>query len=172
MVDCSGDALSAERRVYFLNGARSGIRDRRLLENAKDLRARVVQGGAGVHEHLRRDSFLLANQAEQQVLGADVGVIELARLGHGELEHLLRARRIRQVGSRDLVEDAAASLPRRPRRAAVQVDAEVLEHRRRDAFALADNAEQHVLGPDVLVVKRAASSRASASTCRTRSVKL
>ncbi len=37
----------------------------------------------GVGEHLGRDALLLAQQAEQQVLGADVGVVELAGLAHG-----------------------------------------------------------------------------------------
>src|SRR2546422_1497157 len=47
--------------------------------------------------HLRRDPLLLTQQPEQQVLGADVGVVQLARLAHGELEHLLGARRVGQV---------------------------------------------------------------------------
>ena len=63
-------------------------------EDAQRLGARRVEIDARVGQHLRRDPLLLAEQAEQQVLGADVGVVELARLAHRELEHLLGARRI------------------------------------------------------------------------------
>ena len=68
-------------------------------EEAQRLRARRLEVDAGVGQHLRRDALLLAEEAEQQVLGADVAVVELARLAHRQLEHLLRARRVREVGT-------------------------------------------------------------------------
>src|SRR2546425_7641767 len=37
--------------------------------------------------HLRGDALLLAQQPEQQVLGADVRVVQLARLAHRQLNH-------------------------------------------------------------------------------------
>ena len=36
--------------------------------------------GAELHEHLRRDAFTLADEAEEDVLGPDVVVAELQRL--------------------------------------------------------------------------------------------
>ena len=63
------------------------------------LGARLLQVDAGVGQDLRRDALLFPQQAEQQVLGAHVRVIELARLGHGQLEHLLGARGVGQVGA-------------------------------------------------------------------------
>src|ERR671918_424920 len=52
-------------------------------------RMRSVEIDASVGEHLRRDSLLLAEEAEEQVLGADVAVIELAGFAHRQLEDFL-----------------------------------------------------------------------------------
>jgi hypothetical protein len=58
------------------------------------------QVGAELHEHLGGDALTLADQAEQQVLGADVVVVELERLAKGELQDLLGPRRERDVADR------------------------------------------------------------------------
>ena len=87
------------------------------------------------------------------MLRADVGVVELARLGHGQLEHLLGARGVRKIGAGrrsrlpllhgllDLLLDL------------FEIHVEVLEDGGRDSFAFANEAEQDVLGADVLVVQ-------------------
>ena len=107
--------------------------------------------GAELHEHLRGDTFALADEAEQDVLGPDVVVTELQRLAQRELEDLLRARRERDVTRRrlaavadDLLDLGAHGLER---------DAERLERLGRDTLTLVDQAEQDVLGPDVVVVE-------------------
>ena len=51
------------------------------------------QVGAELHEHLGGDALALADEAEEDVLGADVVVAELQRLAQRELEHLLGAGR-------------------------------------------------------------------------------
>ena len=56
-----------------------------------DLLADAGQVGAELDEHLRGDTFTLADQPEEDVLGADVVVAELERLAERELEDLLRA---------------------------------------------------------------------------------
>src|ERR1051325_1015145 len=107
----------------------------------------------GVGEHLCRDALLLPQQPEQQVLGADVGVIQLAGFAHRELEHLLGARRIGQTvtGGRgrfpllDGLFDLLLDL--------FEVDVEVGQNGRRHPLALADQPEQDVLGSNVLVVQ-------------------
>ena len=48
---------------------------------------------AQIGKHARRHAFALADQAEEQVLGTDVVVVELARLFEGELDDALGARR-------------------------------------------------------------------------------
>ena len=107
---------------------------------------------AQVHQHLRGDAFLLAQQAQQDVLGADVVVVQVAGLFHRVLDDLLGPRRLRQLAHRDHLGaalhqllDFQADLP--------QIDVEVLQHVGRDARAFLDQAQQDVLGADVLVVE-------------------
>ena len=116
-----------------------------------DLLAHAAQVGAQLDEHLGGDALALADEAEQDVLGADVVVAELQRLAQRQLEHLLGARRERDVAARrrptladDLLDLVAHGLER---------DAERLERLGRDAFALVDQAEEDVLGADVVVVE-------------------
>ena len=118
-----------------------------------DLLAHAAEVGAELDEHLGGDALALADQAEQDVLGADVVVAELQRLAQRQLEHLLRpgregdvARRRRAALADDLLDLAAHGLER---------DAEGLERLGGDAFALVDEAEQDVLGADVGVVEQA-----------------
>ena len=92
-------------------------------------------------EHLGGDALALADEAEEDVLGADVVVAELQRLAQRQLEHLLGARRERDVaaGRRaaladDLLDLAADGLER---------DAERLERLGGDALALVDQPEQY-----------------------------
>ena len=111
------------------------------------------QVGAELDEHLGGDALALADEAEQDVLGADVVVAELQRLAQRQLEHLLGPRGERDVPGRrraaladDLLDLAAHGLER---------DAEALERLGGDAFALVDQPEQDVLGADVGVVEQA-----------------
>ena len=92
-----------------------------------------------------------ADQAQQQVLGADVVVAQPAGLVDGQLDDALGAR-----GQADLADDRAIAaaddeLDRGPDLG--ELDVHVLEHARSDALALADEAEQQVLGADVVVVE-------------------
>ena len=109
--------------------------------------------GAELDEHLGGDALALADEAEQDVLGADVVVAELQRLAQRQLEHLLGAGRERDVARRrraaladDLLDLAAHGLER---------DAERLERLGGDALTLVDEPEQDVLGADVVVVEQA-----------------
>ena len=85
------------------------------------------------------------------MLGADVVVAELQRFAQRELEHLLGARREGDVtrGRLPAVTDDLLDL----RAHGFERDAERLECLGRDAFTLVDQAEQDVLGPDVVVVE-------------------
>ena len=57
-----------------------------------DLLTDPVEVGAELDQHLRCDTLALTDQAEQDVLGADVVVAELQRLAQAQLENLLGAR--------------------------------------------------------------------------------
>ena len=141
-----GRARLARRRRPRLLALRHALR-----EDARRLGAHALEVDAEALEHAGGDALALADQAEQQVLGADVVVVEPARLVDRQLDHLLRARRQadlaehRAVAPADDELDGGADL--------VQLDAEVGEHLRGDAIALAHEAQQQVLGADVVVVE-------------------
>jgi hypothetical protein len=63
------------------------------LESAQQLQHLVtdpVEVGAQLDQHLGGNTFALTNEAEQNVLGADVGVVDLESLPEAQLEDFLR----------------------------------------------------------------------------------
>ncbi len=122
-------------------------------EQLDDRRADLVEIGAEVEQHLRRHTLALADEAEQDVLGADVVVAELQRLAQRQLEHLLGARRERDVPRRH--ERALADEVLDLRVDVLKRDAQRLERLGGDAVLLADESEQQVLGADVVLVEHA-----------------
>ena len=62
-----------------------------------DLLAHAGQVGAELDEHLGGDALALTDEAEEDVLGADVVVAELEGLAEAQLQDLLGARRERDV---------------------------------------------------------------------------
>jgi len=137
--------------------ARAGAGSSRLAlalvarQQLDDLLADPVEVGPQLDEDLGGDALALADQTQQDVLGADVVVAELQRLAQRQLQHLLRPWREGDVPAGgllaladDLLDLAADSLERDPER---------LEGLGGDAFALVDEAEQNVLGADVVVVE-------------------
>ena len=122
-------------------------------EELDDLLADTRQVGAELHEHLGGDALALADEAEEDVLGTDVVVAELQRLPERQLQHLLGARRERDVPGRRgaALADDLFDL----RTHGLEGDAEALEGLGGDAFALVDQPEQDVLGADVAVVEEA-----------------
>ena len=136
-----------------MRGAADGGRLLALVarEQLDDLLAHLVEVGAELDEHLGGDALALADQAEQDVLGADVVVAELQRLAQRQLEHLLGARRERDVPGRlllTLADDVLHLLAH-----GVERDAQRLERLGGDALTLVDETEQDVLGADVVVVE-------------------
>ncbi len=121
-------------------------------EHADDLVADLLRVGVEVEQDPRGDALVLADEAEQDVLGADVVVAEGQRLAQRELQNLLRARRERDLAGRDLV--ALADDPRDLRPHFLHRDVERLEYPRREALFLAEQPEQDVLGADVVVLER------------------
>ena len=120
-------------------------------EELDDLLAHPVEVGAELDEHLGGNALALADEAEQDVLGADVVVAELQRFAQGQLEHLLGARRERDVAGRlllTLADDVLHLLAH-----GVERDAEGLQRLGGDTLTLVDQAEQNVLGADVVVVE-------------------
>ena len=138
-------------------GAGLGCRGLRLrhvaAQQPQGLRARLLQAHARVGQHLGGDALLFPEQTQQEVLGAHVGVVQLPGLGHGQLQHLLGPRGVRQVGP-----DGGARFPLLDRLLdllldLLEVDVEVGQDRGGDAFALANQAQEDVLGAHVFVVQ-------------------
>ena len=82
-------ALGIERVAPGVDGALP----HQVVERAAD----VVAGDAQAREHLERRAVALAHDAEQQVLGGDIGLAHLHGLAQAVLQHALDARGERQV---------------------------------------------------------------------------
>src|SRR5689334_857689 len=121
-------------------------------QHADDLVADLLGVCVEVEQDARSDALVLAHETEQDVLGADVVVAERQRLAERELQHLLRARRERDLTGGDLV--ALADDARDLRTHFLDGDVERLEHTRSKALFLAQQAEQDVLRADVVVLER------------------
>jgi len=121
-------------------------------EQVQHLLAHFLELQAQVQQHLRRHAVLLAQQAEQQVLGADVVVVQVAGFLDRVLDDLLRPRGLGQLAHGDHLGAALDELLDLQTHLA-QVDAEVLQHVGAHAAAFLHQAEQDVLGADVLVVE-------------------
>ena len=114
--------------------------------------AHLVQFRTELLKHLGGYAFALTDQAEQDVLGADVVVAELQRFAERQLENLLRPGREGNVTAWSLrtlpddLDDLGANR--------LETDPKALETARGYALALVDEAEQDVLGPYVIMVKQ------------------
>ena len=123
-----------------------------MTEQIENLLADVLQFEPQVHQHLRGHPLLFAEQPQQDVLGADVIMVEVTGLLHRILDHLLGPGGLRELAhchhigaALNEILDLHQDLP--------QVDIEVFEDVGRDAAPLLDQAEQDMLRADVFVVK-------------------
>jgi hypothetical protein len=122
-------------------------------EHADDLVADLLGVGVEVEQDARRDALVLADEAEQDVLGADVVVAERQRLPQRQLEHLLGPRREGDLAGGDLV--TLTDDPGDLRAHLLDGDVESVEDAGGKALLLAQQAEQDVLGADVVVLEGA-----------------
>src|SRR5690606_2363388 len=81
-----------------------------MAQQVEHLFADFLKLQAEVHQLLGGHALLLPEQAEQDVLGADVVVVEIPRLFHRVLDDLLGARRLRKLAHRDHVRSALDEL--------------------------------------------------------------
>ena len=110
------------------------------------------QVGTQLLQHLGRHPVPLPDQAEEDVLGADVVMSQLQRLPQAQLQDFLRPGSERDVPGRGLV-----SLPDGLHHLAthgIQPDAEVQQAAGGDPLAFVDETEEDVLGSDVVVVEQ------------------
>jgi len=116
-----------------------------------DLLTHPRQVGAQLHQDLRGDALALADQPEKDVLGADVVVAELQRLAQAQLQDLLGPGRERDVAAGRAAALADDLLHLAPHR--LEADPHRLQRLGRHPLALVDEAEEDVLGADVVVVE-------------------
>ena len=122
-----------------------------LLPSSFMISTHLLVVGAQVLQDARGHPLALADQGEQEVLGTHVVVVVHAGLVDRELQHALGSGRERNLADgqrpalgRDHVLHRLLDL--------VEVDPETLQGLRGDSFALTNDAEQEMLGPDVVVL--------------------
>ena len=113
--------------------------------------ADLVEVDAEALEDAGGDALALPDEAEQEMLRADVVVAEATRLVDRQLDDPLRPRRQAHLADDGSVAATDDELDGGPDLG--QLDVHVLEDARGDTLALADEAEQQVLGADVVVVE-------------------
>ena len=145
-----GPAAAPDGGALALAGARAAAAG--AGEHADDLVADLLGVRVEVEQDAGGDALVLAHEAEQDVLGADVVVAEGERLAERQLEHLLRARREGDLARGHLLAgaDDAHDLGAHT----LDGDVEALEHAGGEALLLTEEAEEDVLGPDVVVLER------------------
>ena len=155
------NALSAGVLIspFLLPGAfLAGFRDGRFL--AGEIRVQLLQNFLArlldVHveapQNSRRHAVAFAQETEQNVLRADVSMIQVLGLPFGQVQHLLHARRVGNVADHLLV-GAGADLLLDFHADGFEVEAHLLEDIHRHALAQFDQAEQKMLGAEKVVVK-------------------
>ena len=122
------------------------------IEFLEDFIAGALDVDFEILQHAGGHAFAFAEQAEQDVLGADVGMVERLGLLAGEREHLLHARRVGDVADHLLLR-AGADLLLHLHADGFEVEAHLLQHVDGDALAELDQPEQQMLGADVVVVE-------------------
>jgi len=122
----------------------------------------LFRSAPSLNQHLRGDALALADQAKQDVLGADVVVAELQSLAQRELKHLLRTRGEGDVPGRRLLPLADDLLNLLPH--GLQADPQRLQRLGGHTLALVDQAKQDVFRADVVVVEHPGLFRARTTT--------
>ena len=133
-------------------GARFLLRREIGIEFLQDLLAGLLDIHIQVLEHARGHAVALAQQAQQDVLGADVGVIEGLGLLLSQRQDLLHPRRVGDVAHHLLI-GPGAHLLLHFQADGLQVEAELLQDIDGHALAQLDEAEQKVLGADEVMVE-------------------
>src|SRR5262249_31846611 len=115
------------------------------------LLAYPVEVSAQLDQHLGRDTLTLPDQPQQDVLRTDVVVPQLKRLPQTQLQHLLGPRREGNMTTRSLLPLADDLLHLLAH--TLQGDPQALQSLGGHALTLMNEAEQDVLGADVVVVE-------------------
>src|SRR2546423_3430967 len=122
-------------------------------QNAQRLGACRIEVDPSVGQNLRGDAFLFSEEPQQQMLGSDVAVVELASFAHCELEDFLRPRCIWKVGPAGLASFALLDRLFDLLLNLFELDIQILQNGCGDTLAFANQSEEYVLRPHVFVVE-------------------
>ena len=122
------------------------------IEFLQNLLSRLLDIDIQVLEHARGDAVAFAQQAQQNMLGADVSVIQRLGFLRCQGQNLFNPRCVGDVADHLLV-GAGADLLLDFHPDGLQVEPHFLEHVDGDALAKFDQAEQQVLGADEIVIE-------------------
>src|SRR2546428_8032803 len=143
--------LVEQRRLGRLFRGRRLFVEAALVQQAVDFAADLLQVRAQVLEDVGGNALTLDQEAEEQMLGADVVVAHPAGFLEGDLDDLLDAR-----GGDDLLDDDAFVAAQHRLDGGtdlIDLDAEVVEHLGGESLAFAQQTKEQVLGADVRVVR-------------------
>src|SRR6266511_3841079 len=144
--------LVGEQLLFSVAQRRSAVEVARVGQQLLHQLSDPGMVGAEPGQHLGGDALPFAEQPQQEVLGADVVVAELQRLPQRQLQHLLGAWRERDVSACSDLAPADNLLDPGPYH--LQRDAQRLQRPGGDALTLVEQAEQQVLGADVVVAQQ------------------
>src|SRR5690606_28118927 len=109
---------------------------------------------AHVGEHLGGNALSFADQSEQEMLGPDIVVAELARFIDGELQHSLGVRSERDLADGErpagLRHHALHGMADR-----VEIESQIGQDGRGDPLSFAEESEEQMLRPDGIVLETA-----------------
>jgi hypothetical protein len=111
--------------------------------------AHLAEDAIGV-QNPRGDALALTHETEEQVLGADMVMAERLRLVDGQGEHFAHARHKLDLALGCAVaptDDGSDSIPY-----LIQLDPQPAQHLGSDAFFFAEQSEEEVLCPDVVMI--------------------
>src|SRR5438270_149631 len=143
--------LVPERGLARPLGGRLGLLGGGVVEQPLDLGPDLLQVGAEVLQDVGRDALALDQQAQQQVLGADVVVAHPAGFLEGDLDDLLDP-----AGGNDLLDDDPL-VPAQDRFDGLpdlaDLHAQVPENLGSESLALPQQPKEKMLRPDVAVMR-------------------
>ena len=137
----------------FFRGTFGPLAARKLgIELAEDLVTRALDVDVEGFEDAGSDALPFAEEPQQNVLRADIRMVEGLRFLPGEREDFFHARRVRNtaLGLRFL---AGTNLFLHGIANGLEIEPHFLENAHSDALAQLDQPEQNVLGADVVVVE-------------------
>ncbi|MNS76149.1 hypothetical protein D3C72_1096870 [compost metagenome] len=129
------------------SGAGGGV----LAQHADDVGADAAQIHAQVLQHAHRYALALTDEAQEQVLGADVVVAQLTGLVPGQFQHALGTRGEGNLHRHEAGPAADDLLDLDAR--VFQADAQALERLGSNTGAFANQSQQNLLGANEVVAK-------------------